>query len=71
MDAESYTFSEVVGFEPFTLEVMVSEGRMEVILNNAESIVFDDVNIQRWSIFEKYFMTTDSDPYSRMKYFEL
>ena len=37
-DDDGFNFTEEVGNEPFTLEVIVSEGRMEVILNDDESM---------------------------------
>lgn len=74
---ESIWFNEVVGFESFKLEVKVSEGRMEVILNDNESMVFDDIHVQRWGIFENYFkagnylITSDQNASSKVKYYEL
>ncbi len=76
-DTDAFTFSEEVGFERFTLEVIVSEGKMEIILNDNESVVYDDINVQRWGIFENYFkagnylITTDEGAYSRVKYYDL
>ena len=76
-DDEGYTFPEYVGFDKFTLEVKVSSGRMEVILNNTESKVYDDIHIQKWGVFENYFkagnylVSTDKDAFSKVKYFEL
>lgn len=76
-DDEGHTFSEYVGFEKFKLEVKVSEGRMEVILNESESVVYDDVNIEKWGIFENYFKagnylsTLDEGAFARIKYYEL
>ncbi len=76
-NADKFTFSETVGFDPFTLEVLVSDGRMEVILNDNESDVYDDEHIQRWGIFENYFkagnylVTTDENAFSKVKYYEL
>ena len=68
---------EYVGFDKFTLEVKVQEGRMEVILNDNESVVYDDIHIQKWSVFENYFKagnylsTKDEGAFSRVKYYEL
>ena len=76
-DDSGYNFPEYVGFEPFTLEVKVEEGRMEVILNNTTSKVYDDVHIEKWGVFENYFKagnylsTLDSDAFARVKYYEL
>ncbi|WP_319481397.1 polysaccharide lyase family 7 protein [uncultured Draconibacterium sp.] len=76
-DDDGHTFSEPVGFEKFTLEVKVSEGRMEVILNGKESIVYNDIHIEKWGVFENYFkagnylVTHDENAFSKVKYFEL
>ena len=76
-DDEGHTFDEYVGFDKFTLEVKVQEGRMEVILNNNGSVVYDDINIEKWGIFENYFkagnylITKDKDAFSKVKYYEL
>ncbi|MEO0470961.1 MAG: polysaccharide lyase family 7 protein [Bacteroidota bacterium] len=76
-DDDGHTFDEYVGNDPFELEVIVSEGRMEVILNDNESIVYDDIHIQKWGVFENYFKagnyltTTDQGSYSTVKYFDL
>lgn len=76
-DDAGYTFPEYVGFNKFTLEVDVEDGRMEVILNNAASKVYDDIHIQRWGIFENYFkagnylVSLENDAFSRVKYYNL
>ncbi|MBI9058129.1 MAG: polysaccharide lyase family 7 protein [Labilibaculum sp.] len=76
-DDDGHTFSETVGFGKFTLEVKVTDGRMEVILNENESVVYDDIHIEKWGVFENYFkagnylVTKDSDAFSKVKYFEL
>ncbi|MGQ1910365.1 polysaccharide lyase family 7 protein [Marinifilum sp. RC60d5] len=76
-DDDGYTFSESVGFGKFTLEVKVSDGRMEVILNDKESVVYDDIHIEKWGVFENYFkagnylVSKDSDAFSKVQYYEL
>lgn len=76
-DDEGYTFIEEVGFDKFTLEIIASEGRMEVILNNNESIVYDDIHIEKWGVFENYFKagnylaTLDKGAFARVKFYEL
>jgi len=76
-DDEGYTFLEEVGFEKFTLEVKASDGRMEVILNENESVVYDDIHIQKWGVFENYFkagnylVSLDVGSFAKVKYFEL
>lgn len=74
---EARSFEQVVGFEPFELEVIVSEGRMEVILNGSESMVFDDIHMEKRGVFENYFKagnylaTQDEGSFSRVKYYNL
>lgn len=76
-DDDGFNFSENVGHGVFTLEIIVSEGRMEVILNEDESIVYDNEHIQKWSIFENYFKagnylsTTNEGAFSKVKYYAL
>jgi len=76
-DDDGHTFSKYVDFDKFTLEVKVSDGRMEVILNNNESVVYNDVHIQKWGVFENYFkagnylVSLDEGSFARVKYYEL
>ena len=76
-DDEGYTFPEEVGFDKFTLEVIVSEGRMEIILNDKGSKVYESEHIKKWGVFENYFKagnylaTRDKDAYAKVKYFDL
>ena len=76
-DDDGHTFSENVGFDMFILEVKASDGRMEVILNENESVIYDDVHIQKWGVFENYFkagnylVSLDEDAFARVKYYEL
>ena len=74
---EGVTMDAYVGFEPFTLEVNASEGRLEIILNDEESLVYEDIHMQRWGMFENYFKagnyltTNDQDAFARIKYYDL
>lgn len=76
-DDDGYNFSKYVGFDPFTLEVKVESGRMEVILNNEESVVYNDIHIKKWGVFENYFKagnylsTKDAGAFARVKYYDL
>lgn len=76
-DDEGFNFNEEVGFEQFSLEVLVTEGRMEVILNDTESVVYDSDDIKKWSVFENYFkagnylQTSDEGAFARIKYYDL
>ncbi len=76
-DDEGFNFNEEVGFDKFSLEVLVSDGRMEVILNDTESVVYEGDDIKKWGIFENYFkagnylQTSDEGSYARVKYYDL
>ncbi|WP_298237894.1 polysaccharide lyase family 7 protein [uncultured Algibacter sp.] len=76
-DDEGYNFSKYVGFDKFTLEVKVTNGRMEVILNDEESVVYNDIHIQKWNVFENYFKagnylsSIDAGAFARIKYYNL
>ncbi len=75
-DDNGYTFSEKVDFNKFELEVIVSDGRMEVIMNG-ESKVYEDIHMKKWGIFENYFkagnylQTKDENASALIKYYEL
>lgn len=76
-DDAGYTFPEYIGFDKFTLEVKVSNGKMEVILNEKASVVYESIHIQKWGIFENYFkagnyfQSKEIESYSKVKYYEL
>ena len=76
-DDEGITFDEKVGFEKFTLEVIASEGRLEVILNDKQSLVYEGIHMEKWSVFENYFkagnylVTQDEGAYAKVKYYAL
>lgn len=76
-DDEGYTFKEEVGTDKFTLEIKASEGRMEVTLNDSETVIYEDIHMQKWGVFENYFkagnylVTTDEGAFSKVKYYDL
>lgn len=76
-DDDGYTFPVKVGYEPFTLEIIASENKMEVILNETHSIVYQGNSITKWGVFENYFKagnylsTTDKNAFARVKYYLL
>ena len=76
-DDEGFNFDTYVGFEPFTLEIIASTGRMEIILNEEESYVIENEDMMRWGIFENYFKagnylsTKDKGSFAKVKYYEL
>ncbi|MFT7120618.1 MAG: hypothetical protein ACJAZ9_000793 [Neolewinella sp.] len=57
VDDEKYIFIQDVGTGKFTLEVFVSDGRLEVKLNGFEEAVYKNKSIQVWSVFDNYFKT--------------
>ncbi|WP_422859582.1 polysaccharide lyase family 7 protein [Flagellimonas sp. S174] len=76
-DDEGFNFSQEVGFDRFSLEVKASEGRMEVILNDDETVVFNSQDMDKWGVFENYFkagnylQTTDEGAFAKVKIYEL
>ncbi|RXP45225.1 polysaccharide lyase family 7 protein [Lutibacter sp. HS1-25] len=76
-DDDGYTFPEYVGFDKFSLEVKVSNGRLEVILNNKASKVYENIHMQKWSVFENYFkagnyfQSKDKNTFAKVKYYSL
>jgi len=74
---EASNFSQEVGHEKFTLEIIASEGRMEVILNENESKVYDGIHMEKWGVFENYFKagnylgSTNNDAFAKVKYYDL
>ena len=71
------SFNKTVNFDEFTLEVIASEGRLEVILNDDETMVFEDVHMRKWCVFENYFkagnylQSTEPTSFARVKYYDL
>ena len=76
-DDEGRNFSETVGTDKFTLEIIASEGRMEVTLNDNETFVYDDIHMEKWGVFENYFKagnylsTLDEGAFAKVKYYDL
>ncbi len=76
-DDDGITLPVDVGHDPFTLEVLASEGRMEVILNEEHSVVYESIHMEKWGIFENYFkagnyfQSTEEGSYSYVKYYDL
>lgn len=76
-DDVGYTFPVEVGYEPFTLEIIASDGQMEVVLNETYKYLYTGTDIEKWGIFENYFKagnylaTTDKNAFARVKYYSL
>ncbi|NMM48884.1 polysaccharide lyase family 7 protein [Marinigracilibium pacificum] len=76
-DDEGIYFDEVVGHEKFTLEVVVSEGKMEVTLNEDQTLVYEGINMDKWGVFENYFKagnylaSIEDGAFAKVKYYSL
>jgi len=76
-DDKGYNFKTNVGNEKFTLEVIAVAGRLEVILNEDESVVYENIHLEKWGIFENYFkagnylQTKDENSFAKVKYYDL
>ena len=57
VDDEKYIFETPVNQRKFTLEVIVSDGRLEVVLNGRNKAVYKNKSIQKWGVFDNYFKT--------------
>jgi len=74
---EGFTFEQEVGFRPFNLEIEVSEGKMVIGLNNSEYKTYEDINMEKWGIFENYFkagnyfQSRDEGSFARVKIYKL
>ncbi len=76
-DDGGHNFKTNVGNDKFTLEVIASEGKLEVILNEEESVVYENIHMQKWGVFENYFksgnylQSKDADSFAKVKYYDL
>lgn len=76
-DDAGRNFKEIVGTGKFTLEVNVSDGKLQVTLNGKETFVYDSADIKRWGVLENYFkagnyfQSKDSGSYALVKYYTL
>lgn len=76
-DDPGRNFKEIVGTDKFTLEVNVTEGKLEVTLNDKETFVYDSDDIRRWGIMENYFkagnyfQSKENDSFAYVKYYNL
>ena len=76
-DDDVVYFDEVVGFEKFTIEIAASKGRMEITLNNKETLVYESIHMEKWGAFENYFkagnylVSRDEGAFATVKYYDL
>ncbi|GIV31067.1 MAG: polyguluronate lyase [Saprospiraceae bacterium] len=75
-DDEGYNFP-YVGSDKFTLEVIASKGRLEVIFNDSISKVYENPSLEKWGVFENYFkagnylQTKDEGAFAKVKFYAL
>lgn len=76
-DDAGYNFDVPIGDQKFTLEIIASEGRLEVILNGFQRSVYKGEDIDRWGVFENYFkvgnyfQSRDKGAFGKVKIYEL
>lgn len=77
-DDKGYNFdTPIEKGDRFTLEIVVSDGRMEIILNGFQKAVYKGKDIERWGIFENYFkvgnyfQSRDEGSSGKVKIYEL
>ena len=82
LETSSSTWSDIkdnigyVGFEPFNLKIVASDAKLEITLNDGESLIYQDVSLDKWP-FENYYKagnylgSTHTDAFSKIKYYEL
>lgn len=76
-DDEGINFKKNVDFNKFTLEIIISDSKMEVILNGNETLVYNDINIKKWGVFENYFkagnyfQSKDTTAFAKVKIYAL
>lgn len=76
-DDAGFNFDSYVGFDPFTLEIIASSGKMEIILNESESYVIENEDMEKWGVFENYFKagnylsSKDEGAFAKVKYYQL
>lgn len=76
-DDDGYNFETPVDRKKFTLEVIVSDGKLEVVLNGWQRATYKSKSIERWGIFENYFkvgnyfQSRDKGSFGKVKIYEL
>ena len=75
---ESFVFDKVVNNEKFTIDVIAGDGYLKVSLNDdEESVVWDDIHMEKWNVFENYFkagnylQTSTAGAFATVRYYSL
>lgn len=82
LDVSSNTWSDIkhnmgyVGYDAFNLKIIATDGKLEIVLNEENSFIYEDISLVKWP-FENYFKagnylgSTDENAFSKVKYYEL
>jgi hypothetical protein len=54
IDDDGFTFKKQVGFDKFTLQIVIKDGKMEVSVDG-EKKVFSGDTYEKWGVFDNYF----------------
>jgi hypothetical protein len=54
IDDDGFTFKKQVGFDKFTLQIVIKEGKMEVSVDGEKKVYSGD-NYDKWGVFDNYF----------------
>ncbi len=75
---ESHWFQKEVGFDPFQIKIIASDGRLEVdLVGEDESFAFQDIHTEKWNVFENYFkagtylISTHEQSFAEVKFYDL
>ena len=82
LDTSSETWHDIkynmgyVGFDAFDLNILATQGQLEIRLNQETPLIIDDISLEKWP-FENYFKagnylaSTDANAFSMIKYYNL
>ncbi|HSD07476.1 polysaccharide lyase family 7 protein [Flavobacterium sp.] len=76
IDDDGFTFKNSVGFDKFTIQITISEGKMEVNVDG-EKKVYSGINYENWGVFDNYFtigcnpQTDDTAVRAAVKYYSV
>ncbi|WP_104734982.1 polysaccharide lyase family 7 protein [Hanstruepera ponticola] len=82
LDTSSETWHDIkynmgyVGFDAFDLNILATQGQLEIRLNQETPLLIDDISLEKWP-FENYFKagnylaSTDANAFSMIKYYNL
>jgi hypothetical protein len=76
-DDSGFYFDRVVNNEKFTLEVIASDGRLQVTLDDNQTVIYENEHLKIWNVFENYFKagnylnTIDKGSFAKVKYYDL